>query len=188
MNIIYYIKKIYLTTIYRFFDRCNHCNVNSLAKEESPIFIQFLECVWQIMKQYPTVFEFNEHFLISIIDNLYSCRYGTFLCNNEKDRIKYSLREKTHSLWSMMNHSKFIDQYKNVFYKDNKTDYLRISLKLNKIYHWESLYNRSDNDMPYDKMIENEYKLEKEKNELLTEEITKLKAKLELLEKEITKE
>lgn len=134
------------------------------------------------MKQYPTVFEFNEHFLISIIDNLYSCKYGTFLCNNEKDRIKYSLREKTCSLWSMMNHSKYIDQYKNVFYKENKLDYLRISIKLNKIYHWESLYNRSDNDIPYDRMIEHEYKLEKEKNQLLEEEIRKLKLLLEMKE------
>ncbi|ELV09570.1 Myotubularin [Tupaia chinensis] len=35
---------------------------------------------------FPTAFEFNERFLIMILDHLYSCRFGTFLFNCESAR------------------------------------------------------------------------------------------------------
>lgn len=38
--------------------------------------------------QFPTAFEFNEYFLITILDHLYSCLFGTFLCNSEQQRGK----------------------------------------------------------------------------------------------------
>jgi len=41
-------------------------------------------CDWQ----FPTAFEFNELFLIVILEHLYSCRYGTFLYNSEQQRVK----------------------------------------------------------------------------------------------------
>jgi len=31
-------------------------------------------------------FEFNEEFLVTVLDALYSCQYGTFLCNSERER------------------------------------------------------------------------------------------------------
>ncbi|KAJ8795482.1 hypothetical protein J1605_018263 [Eschrichtius robustus] len=37
---------------------------------------------------FPTAFEFNERFLIVILDHLYSCRFGTFLYNCESAREK----------------------------------------------------------------------------------------------------
>lgn len=43
--------------------------------------------MWQVSKQFPNSFEFNEHFLITILDHLYSCRFGTFLCNTERERV-----------------------------------------------------------------------------------------------------
>lgn len=57
-------------------------------KETSPIFTQFLECVWQIMMQVPTAFEFNEHFLVTLHDHAHSCQFGTFLGNCEKERLE----------------------------------------------------------------------------------------------------
>ena len=41
--------------------------------------IQFFS--YQVTRQFPSAFEFNEHFLITILDHLYSCLFGTFLCN-----------------------------------------------------------------------------------------------------------
>lgn len=38
--------------------------------------------------QFPNAFEFNEHFLITILDHLYSCLFGTFLFNSEYQRVK----------------------------------------------------------------------------------------------------
>lgn len=37
--------------------------------------------------QFPPAFEFNENFLITILDELYACRFGTFLYNTEKQRV-----------------------------------------------------------------------------------------------------
>lgn len=55
-------------------------------KEVSPVIDQFLECVWQLSEQFPCAFEFNERFLIAIHTHVYSCQYGTFLGNSQKER------------------------------------------------------------------------------------------------------
>jgi len=38
------------------------------------------------MRQFPSAFEYNESALITIADEAYTCRFGTFLDNNEKER------------------------------------------------------------------------------------------------------
>ena len=50
--------------------------------------------------QFPFLFEFNEEFLIHVLDHLYSCLFGTFLYNSERERVEHGVRNKTHSLWS----------------------------------------------------------------------------------------
>ena len=52
----------------------------------SPVFTQFLDCVWQLMMQFPRSFEFRESYLIELHDHVHSCQFGTFLGNCEKDR------------------------------------------------------------------------------------------------------
>ena len=69
-------------------------------KEISPMFHQFLDATYQIMYQYPTRFEFNERFLRRLLYHLYSCQYGTFLYNNEKERVvDHKVASKTRSVW-----------------------------------------------------------------------------------------
>lgn len=58
-------------------------------QDRSPIFLQFIDCVWQIMQQNGKVFEFNEKFLLFIVNNMYACQFGTFLYNNECERERY---------------------------------------------------------------------------------------------------
>lgn len=41
-----------------------------------------------VFPQFPSAFEFNEYFLVTILDHLYSCLFGTFLCNSEQQRMK----------------------------------------------------------------------------------------------------
>lgn len=69
-------------TSWRF--RCGH--LDGEVKEVSPVIDQFLECVWQFMDQFPCSFEYNEKFLISIHNHVYSCHYGNFICNSQKER------------------------------------------------------------------------------------------------------
>jgi myotubularin-related protein 6/7/8 len=72
---------------HKFSDRCGHFTEDENGnKETSPIFHQFLECVWQLTQQFPCAFEFNEKFLIQLHEHAYSCQFGTFIGNNSKER------------------------------------------------------------------------------------------------------
>jgi myotubularin-related protein 6/7/8 len=69
------------------------------VNELSPVFHQFLDCVWQLHYQHPTRFEFSERFLKRLLYHLYSCQYGTFLFDNEKERVDAHAKERTRSVW-----------------------------------------------------------------------------------------
>jgi myotubularin-related protein 6/7/8 len=68
-------------------------------KEVSPMFQQFLDGAYQLMAQYPTRFEYNERFLRRLLFHLYSCQYGTFLHDNDKERMESGVKERTRSVW-----------------------------------------------------------------------------------------
>ncbi|KAI9811281.1 MAG: hypothetical protein M1832_000928 [Thelocarpon impressellum] len=69
------------------------------VKETSPVFHQFLDATYQLLHQHPTRFEFNERFLRRMLYHLYSCQYGTFLYNSEKERADAKVSSKTRSVW-----------------------------------------------------------------------------------------
>ncbi|XP_072274366.1 myotubularin-related protein 9-like isoform X2 [Pyxicephalus adspersus] len=58
------------------------------AQQESPSFLLFLDCCWQLTRQFPRAMEFNEELLCMLATHAYSSEYGTFLCNNEKESMK----------------------------------------------------------------------------------------------------
>jgi myotubularin-related protein 1/2 len=76
---------------------------NYLDKHRSPIFVQFLDAVWQILAQFPNAFEFHAKLLGVLYFHVYSCRYGTFLYNSEKERQENNVYENTVSIWSDIN-------------------------------------------------------------------------------------
>ena len=49
--------------------------------------IYVLHALFQLTNMYPSKFEFNELFLLTLHDHLFSCQFGTFIGNCEKDRI-----------------------------------------------------------------------------------------------------
>ncbi|KAK9467072.1 protein-tyrosine phosphatase-like protein [Lipomyces arxii] len=69
-------------------------------KYTAPIFHQFLDCVYQLLRQFPNRFEFSERFLRRMMYHLYSCQYGTFLYNNEKERVDAHVSERAQSVWN----------------------------------------------------------------------------------------
>ena len=88
------IEKEWISFGHQFAFRSGHCNFLFLKSQislffktarninddqKSPIFLQFLDCVHQIMTQYPLSFEFNNSFLVDIAFHLYSCYFGNFL-------------------------------------------------------------------------------------------------------------
>src|SRR3990167_3890048 len=108
------IEKDWLSVGHKFGTRCGHADSNYASEERSPIFLQFMDCVFQCLQQFPCLFEFNEKYLISIMDNVYSCQFGTFLMNNERERKQANLFEITPSLWNELNYLR--EQYVNPFY------------------------------------------------------------------------
>jgi hypothetical protein len=72
------------------------------GKQRAPIFLQFMDCVYQLVCQFPSAFEFNEAFLVYIMDQVYTCMFGTFILDNDKAREDENLRVKTISLWSLL--------------------------------------------------------------------------------------
>lgn len=79
-------KCVFQVSVYFNVSIFRYSHLNGDPKEVSPVIDQFLECVWQLMEQFPCAFEYNERFLISIHGHINSCHYGNFICNSEKER------------------------------------------------------------------------------------------------------
>jgi len=80
------LEKEWLSFGHKFTDRCGFV-AGVDPKELSPVFTQFLDCVWQMTQQFPTAFQFNERYLLALHDHALSCQFGTFVGNCEKDRV-----------------------------------------------------------------------------------------------------
>eukprot|EP01090_Pellita_catalonica_P021492 TRINITY_DN8064_c0_g1_i1.p1 TRINITY_DN8064_c0_g1~~TRINITY_DN8064_c0_g1_i1.p1 ORF type:complete len:768 (+),score=133.04 TRINITY_DN8064_c0_g1_i1:257-2305(+) len=71
-------------------------------KERSPIFLQFIESVWQLMRQIPDAFEFNSKLLMFLMYHLYSGRYGNFLSNTVKQRKEEKVYVTAPNVWGFV--------------------------------------------------------------------------------------
>uniref|UniRef100_T1J5D9 Large ribosomal subunit protein P2 n=1 Tax=Strigamia maritima TaxID=126957 RepID=T1J5D9_STRMM len=122
---------------HKFGDRCGHGLQAEDPNERCPVFLQWLDCVHQLMKQFPCVFEFNEAFLVKLVQHTYSCLFGTFLCNNSQERESQHLWRRTYSVWAFfkVNHSRF----RNFLYL-NKEQVLRPSCHVRDLRFWSALY------------------------------------------------
>ncbi|XP_059628407.1 phosphatidylinositol-3-phosphatase myotubularin-1 [Cornus florida] len=65
----------------------------------SPIFLQWVDCVSQLLRMYPFAFEFSSAFLVDFLDSVFSCRFGNFLCNSEKERQQFGVSDVCGCLW-----------------------------------------------------------------------------------------
>ncbi|XP_043561048.1 myotubularin isoform X4 [Chiloscyllium plagiosum] len=134
------IEKEWISFGHKFATRIGHGDKNHADADRSPIFLQFIDCVWQMTKQFPTAFQFNELFLITILDHLYSCRFGTFLYTCEQQRWKEELRKRTVSLWSYVNSE--MDKYINPFYTKDQHRVLYPVASMRHLDLWVNYYIR----------------------------------------------
>lgn len=89
---------------HKFADRTGQGRLARDAEEEcSPVFLQFIDGAYQLLQQFPVHFEFSSAFLVTIMEHVFSCRFGTFLFNCEKDRQSGDVDRRTLSLWVYMN-------------------------------------------------------------------------------------
>jgi hypothetical protein len=110
------VEKEWIAFGHRFATRTGHGAKNWWHDQGCPVFLQFLDAVFQLLAQFPTHFEFTEAFLCAVADHLYSCRFGTFLCDNEAERVQKRVREQTVSLWTVLLAPKNRKRFLNPFY------------------------------------------------------------------------
>lgn len=116
------------------------------VKLTSPVFQQFLDCVHQLLIQYPTQFEFNERFLRRLVYHLYSCQYGTFIFDNEYERVTNNAFHQTRSVWDYFRSR--THEFSNPNYRepsDDEEDWILPDWE--KVEWWWQLFGRRDAEM-----------------------------------------
>lgn len=157
------IEREWLQAGHPFATRCKHSAFapssigNSDKREYSPVFLLFLNCVWQIIQQFPLSFEFNEDFLILLLDHAYGSEFGTFIGNCPKERVDYAFAARTTSIWSYINRPDILQKYLNPVYEPND-EALWPSVAPQSIELWEGVFLRWS--------IENVWSKEKAKQQL----------------------
>ena len=119
-------------------------------KETSPVFHQFLDATYQLLHQHPTRFEFNERFLRRLLYHLYSCQYGTFLYNCEKDRQHAAVSEHTRSAWDyfLSRRAEFTNPRYDSRVDDSQRGQERLIFPVpTKTRWWHELFGREDAEM-----------------------------------------
>ncbi|XP_041361459.1 myotubularin-related protein 9-like [Gigantopelta aegis] len=152
-------------------------------RQESPVFLLFLDSVWQIWQQFPCSFEFNEDFLILLVQHAYSSPYGTFMCDCERERASHKLSKRTVSLWSYMNRPEILQQYLNPMYDPNPA-VIWPSVAPQSLTLWSGLYLRSQVDIRPEQEAWSEIAKIREYDKELRSKVTKLRRQLASLEKE----
>ena len=138
------IQKEWLWFGHKFADRNGNFNVGGIPKsknERSPIFIQWLDCVYQVMHQFPWAFEFNAELLLEIAEHLNSGRFGDFYCNYDKTREELELWLKTPCIWKHLDSLWNSGHFRNPEYIPTKT-VLRPHYSVRDLVLWDELYCR----------------------------------------------
>lgn len=116
------IEREWLQAGHSFFNRTRHGPYyppHPQNTSHSPIFLLFLDCLYQLNNQFQYSFEYTTDLLIEIWRNAYCSNYGTFLGDSESDRIKLRLSERTGSLWSHINQPEILEKWLNPLYEPN---------------------------------------------------------------------
>ncbi|NWR95012.1 MTMR9 protein, partial [Furnarius figulus] len=122
--------------------RCTHSAYShARLKQEAPLFLLFLDCVWQLSRQFPFSLQFGERLLLTLFDNAYASAYGTFLCNNEKERSLCKVKENTHSLWAWLSQPEEQQKFLNPLYSHNAL-VIWPSVEPQSIQLWQGLFLR----------------------------------------------
>jgi len=114
------IEKEFIDFGHKFKDRGGQCTEKK-KDERSPVFLQFLDAVHQLMNQFPTSFGFNERLLVFIADMQHSNLFGTFLGNTAKERERLDVKNKTTSIWTYVLAKEHVEKFTNAKWVGEKT-------------------------------------------------------------------
>uniref|UniRef100_A0A8C1LCI6 Myotubularin-related protein 12 n=1 Tax=Cyprinus carpio TaxID=7962 RepID=A0A8C1LCI6_CYPCA len=124
------VQKEWVAGCHAFLDRCNH--LHQKDKEcYSPVFLLFLECVWQLVQQHSPAFQFSETYLTVLSDSVHMPVFSTFLFNSAHHRESVLKHQRQLSLPS----TAFKTPFKKGFFKD-ETDSLKKMLRVKRLSRW----------------------------------------------------
>uniref|UniRef100_A0A8C2XGA2 phosphatidylinositol-3,5-bisphosphate 3-phosphatase n=1 Tax=Cyclopterus lumpus TaxID=8103 RepID=A0A8C2XGA2_CYCLU len=123
---------------HKFADRCGHGENSEDVNERCPVFLQWLDCVHQLQRQFPCSFEFNEAFLVKLVQHTYSCLFGTFLCNSGKEREDRHVQERTCSVWSLLRPAN--RALRNMLYSSHSETVLHPVCHVRNLMLWTAVY------------------------------------------------
>ncbi|XP_061115542.1 myotubularin-related protein 3 isoform X2 [Conger conger] len=123
---------------HKFADRCGHGENSEDLNERCPVFLQWLDCVHQLQRQFPCSFEFNEAFLVKLVQHSYSCLFGTFLCNSGKEREDHHIQERTCSVWSLLRPAN--RALRNMLYSSHSETVLHPVCHVRNLMLWTAVY------------------------------------------------
>ncbi|XP_026861170.2 myotubularin-related protein 6 isoform X1 [Electrophorus electricus] len=174
------IEKEWISFGHKFADRCDQLDGD--PREVSPVFTQFLDCVWQLMEQFPQAFEFSEWFLIQLHEHVHSCQFGNFLGNSQRQREELQLKDRTYSLWAHLLSEQH--NYLNPVYSPSFAErhpVLEPSTQPWNFKFWRNMYHQFDRTMhPRQSILKHTLTL-KESNSKLEDTAHTLQAKLQTL-------
>ncbi|KAL6859179.1 hypothetical protein ACP4OV_018181 [Aristida adscensionis] len=75
---------------------------SQMSNNSSPILLQWLDCISQLLRLYPSAFQFSSKFLVDFMDCVFSCRFGNFLCNSEREREQSGATNSCRCMWSYL--------------------------------------------------------------------------------------
>jgi hypothetical protein len=114
------------------------------------VFLLWLDCIWQLIVQFPTAFEYNEQMLLAIGDHSVSGRFGTFLWNCERERVEKGIRAGTPSLWSFLSSAPQRQQFTNPGYqREDKPLFPSVNPRCIRL--WEGYFFRWDSSVVINK-------------------------------------
>ncbi|XP_077000494.1 phosphatidylinositol-3-phosphate phosphatase MTMR7 [Tamandua tetradactyla] len=161
-------------------------NLDGDPKEISPVIDQFIECVWQLMEQFPCAFEFNERFLIHIQHHIYSCQFGNFLCNSQKERQELKIQERTYSLWAHLwkNRADYMNPLFRADHSQTQGALCLPAVPCSFMYKfWSGMYNRFEKGLQPRQSVTDYLIAVKEETQQLEEELEALEQRLEKIQK-----
>ncbi|XP_030392392.1 myotubularin-related protein 4 isoform X1 [Gopherus evgoodei] len=131
---------------HKFGDRCGHHENVEDQNEQCPVFLQWLDSVHQLLKQFPCLFEFNEAFLVKLVQHTYSCLYGTFLGNNPCEREMHNIYKRTCSVWSLLRAGN--KNFHNLLYMPGTEQVLHPVCHVRALHLWTAVYLPASSPCP----------------------------------------
>ncbi|XP_046802459.1 myotubularin-related protein 10-B [Lucilia cuprina] len=99
---------------------------STVLQEESPVFLLFLDSVWQLLQQFPDEFEFSQTYLTTLWDSCFMPIFDTFQFDTNAERLK-ALKENKLVLRPVWDWSEqFLEKdklfFNNPFYQKQKQE------------------------------------------------------------------